>query len=196
LNPSEEIISNPLNSFRSGLLSLVTPGLAVFILLGVDYPIIGYSLCGLSFILTCLAFLTPLSLSSIASIALSFAMGVLLIFDNQELVLFYPVIVAFGISAAFIKSLTHEKTIVELIALKMEPDMPEEALNYCRKVHIVWAIVITLNAFASLITALYGDVKLWAWYNGFLSYMIMALVFLVEYLIRQRVRKRIKSKAL
>ena len=61
---------------------------------------------------------------------------------------------------------------------------------YCKKVTLVWCGFFVLNGAAAAWTAFYGSERAWAVYNGGLSYIIMGLIFAVEFLIRKKVNKK------
>lgn len=65
---------------------------------------------------------------------------------------------------------------------------------YCRKVTVVWCIFFILNGSAAFYTAFFASDRVWSVYNGGISYVIMGMLFCVEYIIRKRVdRKMIKA---
>ncbi len=68
-----------------------------------------------------------------------------------------------------------------------DPDFPEHAVAYTRKVTMVWCAFFVFNGSMALSTVLFGDLAIWAFYNGFVSYALMALLFAGEYLLRQRI---------
>ena len=62
--------------------------------------------------------------------------------------------------------------------------------SYCKKVTLVWCGFFVLNSLAAAWTAFYGSERAWAVYNGGLSYIIMGLIFAVEFFIRKKVNKK------
>lgn len=102
----------------------------------------------------------------------------------------YPIIVSLGFAAVFAYSLLRPPTIVERIALLRRPDLPPSAIPYLRKVTIAWLVFLLLNAGVSLWTALSGSLEFWTLYNGLISYILMGLLFGVEFSIRHFVQGR------
>jgi uncharacterized membrane protein len=102
----------------------------------------------------------------------------------------YPIIVSLGLAAIFGYSLLRPPTIVERIALLHRPDLPPSAIPYLRKVTIAWLAFLVLNAGLSLWTALSGSLELWTLYNGLISYLLMGLLFGVEFSIRHFLERR------
>jgi uncharacterized membrane protein len=68
--------------------------------------------------------------------------------------------------------------------------LPPEAIVYTRKVNIVWCVFFALNGIIALLTAVWASLEIWMLYNGFISYLLMGILFSGEYLIRQKVIKK------
>jgi uncharacterized membrane protein len=114
------------------------------------------------------------------------------LFANDALPLrYYPVAINAGLLAVFGWSLLHPPTIIERFARLQEPDLPAVALPYVRRVTQVWCGFFIINGSISLATAIWASDATWALYNGFLSYLAMGVLFAVEWLVRQRVKRRI-----
>lgn len=102
----------------------------------------------------------------------------------------YPVLVSVALLAVFASSLRFPPTVIERIARQREPELPPHAVHYTRQVTQVWCGFFVFNGTVALATALYASDAVWALYNGMLSYLLMGLLFAVEWLVRQRVRAR------
>lgn len=105
-------------------------------------------------------------------------------------VLAYPVLMSLGMAAAFGLSLRRDPCLVECFAMTTEPDPSPAARAYMRRVSLVWCLFLLGNAGLSVMTAALGDMGVWALYNGLVAYVLMALLFAVEYAVRRRVRAR------
>mgnify|MGYP003988786837 FL=1 len=90
----------------------------------------------------------------------------------------------------FFVSLLHPPTIVERFARIQNPNLPEAAVRYTRKVTIVWCVFFVCNGCAALYTALFSSLETWTLYNGAISYALMGILFAGEYLIRRRLQHR------
>jgi len=101
----------------------------------------------------------------------------------------YPVFVNLSFLLLFTWSLKQPPPMVERFARLRGSDFSAHALAYMRKVTIVWCVFFFLNALVSLATSLWGSDEVWALYNGFIAYLIMASVFAVEWLVRLRVTR-------
>jgi uncharacterized membrane protein len=100
----------------------------------------------------------------------------------------YPLCINAGLLASFGFSLWRGMPVVERLARLQEPDLPEQAVRYTRRVTQAWCVFFAVNAALSLATAVWGSEALWALYNGVIAYILMGLFFAVEWLIRRRVR--------
>jgi uncharacterized membrane protein len=101
----------------------------------------------------------------------------------------YPVLVNAVLFVVFQYSLRHPPTVIERLARLQEPYLPESGVRYTRKVTIVWSVFFVVNGSIALGTALWASDATWALYNGLIAYGLMGLLFAVEWLVRQRVRR-------
>ncbi|GAB1263968.1 hypothetical protein NBRC116493_08180 [Aurantivibrio infirmus] len=96
----------------------------------------------------------------------------------------YPVFVNFSFLVLFAWSLKQPPPMVERFARLRNSEFPPQAIAYMRKVTIVWCVFFFFNALAALSTSLWASDEVWALYNGFIAYVIMASVFAIEWLVR------------
>lgn len=78
--------------------------------------------------------------------------------------------------------LTDKKLAGSFIAGRIE--------KYCRKVTIAWCVFFILNGAAALYTVLSQNDKIWSLYNGGISYLLMGILFAVEFAIRKVVNSK------
>ena len=123
-------------------------------------------------------------------IAVALATGALTLIDSRLASLVYPVLMSLGMAAAFGLSLRRGPSLVEILASLTEPDPSPAARAYMRKVSLVWAVFLTVNACVAAVTVAWGDMVVWALYNGLISYGLMGLLFALEYAVRRRSRRR------
>jgi uncharacterized membrane protein len=109
--------------------------------------------------------------------------------NQSGLLLLYPVAVSLAMLFVFGRTLMRPPSMIERFARLAEPALPMEGVRYTRKVTIAWCGFFALNACAALATV-FMTREAWALYNGFISYVLMGLVFLMEWLVRARVRAR------
>ena len=86
-------------------------------------------------------------------------------------------------------SLFRPPSVIEQIARLKELDLPEFAIPYTRKVTTAWCGYFVFNGAIALYTVLVADMEFWALYNGFISYLLMGLLFAGEYIVRRKVRR-------
>ena len=187
-----------------------------FAALSVLYP--GLVFCGLyfwglrprflSFALLAIAFFNLVSLLRTARAGLKQAMksGVLFFLaiacgilafatDNILSLKFYPVAVSVGLLALFGSTLLSGPTFIFRLACLGDKTLHSSAMRqfvepYCAKVTIIWCFFFIFNGIAATYTCLSGSDKLWALYNGFLSYILIGLLFSGEFIIRKKVQKK------
>ncbi|PHM39828.1 DNA gyrase subunit B [Xenorhabdus mauleonii] len=124
---------------------------------------------------------------SIAGITLGLAS---LFLRNHHLLMYYPVVVNVVLLMIFAGSLRYGPPIIERVARLKEPDLPPEGVAYTRKVTYIWCLFFMFNGSVALGTCLYNDMNLWTVWNGMVSYLLIGLLISIEWLVRQRVRKK------
>jgi uncharacterized membrane protein len=96
-----------------------------------------------------------------------------------------PSLSSLWLLAMFASSLRREPTIVAQFATTMHDGFPDFLLPYCRKVTWMWCAFFAANAVASAALALTAERQMWAWYSGFVAYLLMALLAAGEYVFHK-----------
>lgn len=96
----------------------------------------------------------------------------------------YPVFINAAMLIIFGYSLFFSTPIVERFARLREPNLSPAAIIYTRRVTQVWCGFFIINGSIALFTALYATPKIWFLYNGLIAYLLMGLLFGIEYLVR------------
>lgn len=109
---------------------------------------------------------------------------------SGRLLLFYPCLMSLGAFSMFGLSILFPPTVIERFARLREPHLPPEAARYCRRVNLVWCGFLAANSAVAAWTALQASQRIWLFYNGFLSYVLMGALFSVEFLVRSRLQAR------
>lgn len=99
---------------------------------------------------------------------------------------FYPVAMNAAFLVGFAVSL-FRTPLVEVFARRMGEKLDERAVAYCRRVTVAWVVFLAFNTAVSLATVFLSS-EIWVLYNGCVSYVLMGLMFVGEFLIRRRVR--------
>ncbi|MBB1527716.1 hypothetical protein H4Q82_14565 [Pectobacterium carotovorum subsp. carotovorum] len=105
--------------------------------------------------------------------------------------LWYPVAVNSVMLMLFGGSLYSGMPLVERLARLREPELPVQAISYTRRVTKVWCLFFIFNGSIAVLTCLVGNLHWWTLWNGVISYVLMGLLMGGEWLIRQRLRKRV-----
>lgn len=101
----------------------------------------------------------------------------------------YPVLVNLAFLLAFGYSLAVPPSMVERFARLREPDLSAAGVAYTRRVTQVWCGFFVLNGSIALGTALWASQAMWSLYTGVIAYLLMGLLFAVEYLVRLRFKR-------
>lgn len=114
-----------------------------------------------------------------------------LVFVFNEIIYFkfYPVIVNVSLFTLFASTLWKPPSMIERLARIKEPDLPDAAISYTRKVTQLWCLFFIVSGSISLFTACCTSLEIWTLYNGLISYVLIGLLFAAEWLVRQTVRK-------
>lgn len=97
----------------------------------------------------------------------------------------YPAVVVLFALAAFAASL-FRRPLAEVFARRMGAKLDERGVAYCRAVTRVWTAFLAAHL-AVTVATVFASPEVWAFYNGFLAYVLMGSLFLAEWLYRRRV---------
>lgn len=120
--------------------------------------------------------------------ALSFCLLLGLV-NQADLLRWYPVLMSAVLLGLFGASLFHGTPLVERMARLREPELPDVAVRYTRRVTAVWAGFFLANGLVAAGLTLWAPLSWWTLYTGFIAYLLMGLLFAGEWLVRQRVRR-------
>lgn len=109
--------------------------------------------------------------------------------DSTEALRMLPVAVALISLLTFGYTLLRPPSMIERFARVFEPAPGPAAIRYMRRVTQVWCLFFLCNGGVALYTALYSSLAFWTLYNGLIAYVLMGLVFAIEYGVRQVVRR-------
>lgn len=98
----------------------------------------------------------------------------------------YPAIMVTVALGAFALSLLR-MPLVERFARGMGVCLDAGGVAYCRKATVAWTVFLAVHLAVTLATV-FASRELWAFYNGFLAYVLLGLMFVGEWLVRRRVR--------
>ena len=132
-----------------------------------------------------------LTMQLVLALAIAIAIGILVLVSNSPVFLrYYPVCMNAMLLCLFGASLLRPPSMIERFARMRHAYLPDSAVRYTRKVTIVWCGFFLFNGAIAFYTSYAASLEYWALYNGMISYALMALLFIGEYLVRQRVQRR------
>lgn len=125
--------------------------------------------------------------------------GILCFVANSGLFLkLYPVAVCATLLFFFATSLISPPPIVFRFATMQDKSILKSPYksrveNYCKKVTIVWCAFFVINIAVAIYTAFFCSEKIWSIYNGGISYLMMGMIFAIEFFVRMRVNKKMQD---
>ena len=125
------------------------------------------------------------------AVPIIFSPGIIFLFYLKRFVFlkFYPPLCNFFVFMVFFSSLFAKETIIQKIARAYGDKLDKPAWIYTRRVTYVWCCLTFFNFVVSIWTIFLSD-KIWIIFNGCISYILIGLLFIVEYIVRIILRKR------
>ena len=118
------------------------------------------------------------------------AIVALMFVDEMLAIKAYPVLISLSFAGLFGYSLVFPPPIIERFARMMEHgELDAQAIRYTRHVTEAWVVFFLINAGISLWTAFQASLETWTLYNGFISYLLIGLMFGGEFILRQFVKR-------
>lgn len=105
----------------------------------------------------------------------------------------YPVWVNLLMLTLFSSSLLTKQSLIERIARLSEPNLPQAAIAYTRKVTIIWCLFFIINGSIATALILTTQYNWWTIYTGIIAYILMASLMGIEFLYRKRHIKQTHS---
>ncbi|HEY7885094.1 MAG TPA: hypothetical protein VIC08_09130 [Cellvibrionaceae bacterium] len=106
--------------------------------------------------------------------------------NSELLLLLLPALISLAFAAVFGYSLIYPPTLpARMAARDFDGELPPPVLWYTTVVTRVWVGFFLANAAVSAYTALFTSRELWTLYNGFLAYVAIAAMFVIEYSYRR-----------
>ena len=184
------------------ILAAAYPVLVFTLLVVFHLPVRIFSLCmmalGFAFFLSA-GGKAGTRLRPIVSSVLFLLAGTVCFITNKDIFLrLYSVAISATFLFAFVSTLFFPPSIIYRFATLTDASirgspryLAVEA--YCRKVCIAWCIFFVLNGSVAAYTALCCSYVVWSVYNGFVSYILMGILFASEFIIRRFVNKKMSG---
>ena len=180
-------------------------GILIFIF-SISYPFIVYFLLKhdlLGYVALLLLFMVIVrvvtnlnkSFKEIFSYALVCILLVLFYFltKKEDFLLFYPVFMNIFMLVIFYSSIKKTPIIEKIASLRVPKEKQDEHFKkYSLKVTWAWCIFFIINGLISFATIMYGNYEIWTLYNGFISYILIGVMFAGEFLIRTFILRKLK----
>jgi len=167
------------------ILTFITPAITVLvpfvIYFGIKYFGIRYLLYGLLFLYllrsaSCLRGSIKRN-QAFVLISIAAVFGLAIILNRASLALYTPVLINLGLLLSFGSTLFIGPPIVEIFARKHVKSLSEIEVKYCRNVTVLWSAFFIINGSISFIISATGNIDYWILYNGFVSYIMIGLIF-------------------
>lgn len=79
--------------------------------------------------------------------------------------------------------------LISRFAKIIKPDASDAIMDYCRWVTWAWAFFFLVMAILSWIVSVYASIEAWSWFTNVISYILLGLMFIVEYIVRMILMK-------
>jgi uncharacterized membrane protein len=97
-----------------------------------------------------------------------------------------PVLIPLSVLLVFARSLrVGETPMVTRVARSIRGHLPPELDHYTRRITQLWVAILIAQALSSVLLALYASPEFWSLMTNIVQYLIIASVFLFEYLYRR-----------
>lgn len=111
-------------------------------------------------------------------------LGLTIALNDEHALLFLPVAVNATLLVAFGRTLISGPPLAETFARMQVPDLPPDEVRYCRGVTIVWCVFFVANGTVCGWLALFASPWVWTLYTGLISYLLIGLLFALEFTLR------------
>lgn len=111
--------------------------------------------------------------------------------DSKAMLLFYPVLVSFSLCGLFLNSVRIGEPLLLRMMRARGLTLSEHATRYLHKLTLIWAGFFVVNGLVAAWTTTLS-IEIWTLYNGFLSYVLVATLFAVEYVFRGWYKRRVE----
>lgn len=128
------------------------------------------------------------SILPVVALMFAFAIGAA-IYGKAQALLYYPALMNLLLGTLFASSVRNGDPILLRIVRARRIPMSKYGPAYITRLTMLWAAFFFLNALVSLWTTTL-TLEAWTLYNGLVTYVIVALLFVIELLYRRHYKKR------
>jgi uncharacterized membrane protein len=120
------------------------------------------------------------------AVGLAFVVIVLEAGNGQHVVKLIPLVVNGGLLWFFASTMVRGRTpLITRFASLMRDSMPPAVLVYTRRATIAWSGYFLIMFILSLLLAIYAPIEMWSFFSNVLSYVLLAVMFLMEFTVRR-----------
>jgi uncharacterized membrane protein len=96
-----------------------------------------------------------------------------------------PTLIDFVVAYIFARTLFRGRMpLIEYYMRVVHPELPPHLIRHARRLSALWASVMTALGVIAAVLALAGYIELWSVFVNLVSYLVVAGVFMLEYLYR------------
>jgi uncharacterized membrane protein len=107
---------------------------------------------------------------------------------HGDVIYFLPILINLFFFAVFARSLLPgEVPLITHLATRMDGKLSVTAIQYTRSVTVVWSVYFFAMTVVGVVLAAFAPVEVWSYFVNCLQYVLIPLMFIVEFLIRRRV---------
>lgn len=110
--------------------------------------------------------------------------GWVLLADDEFVLKLYPALINLLMFCAFAWTLVNPPPAIERIARRFEPNLSETGIHHTRQFTLIWCVFFVANGAIAFYTAAFASLDVWTIYNGLVSYLLIATMFAIEFVIR------------
>lgn len=110
--------------------------------------------------------------------------------DSVQLLLYYPALVNFTLCLVFANSLRSEEPLLLRFVRARNYETSDHAPRYLFWLTMIWAVFFVFNGLVSLWTSTLS-MQSWTLYNGLISYFLVAILGVGEWIFRRYYKKRV-----
>jgi uncharacterized membrane protein/rubredoxin len=133
-------------------------------------------------------FVSPLILCIIGIVSL--CMG-----ESPFFIKLYPALTALAYLTIMITSFFFPPPLayyfIDIFDKTIKTKIPKEVFeSYYLKASVIWCVFFFIDGIISVFTTLYGSDRVWGIYNGGVTYFLMGLIFIGEFIVLKSIEKR------
>ncbi len=106
----------------------------------------------------------------------------------------FPVVMTGLFLVLFAGSLAMRRSLIQIFAESWGDDVPPEGVIICRRMTKIWALFMLAHFLVTFSTLFLSD-RIWAFYNGFLAYILMGLMMAWSLYYRRKVKSQARMAA-